>query len=59
MFAIRFRVLLIGLSLLISLQSYSQKNDSIQFSLLTCAPGTEIYSLFVILPYDIQNFNTK
>ena len=56
MFAIRFRVLLIGLSLLISLQSYSQKNDSIQFSLLTCAPGTEIYSLFGHTAIRYQNF---
>ena len=24
----------------------SQSTDSIRFSLLTCAPGTEIYSLF-------------
>ena len=56
MFAIRFRVLLIGLSLLISLQSYSQKNDSIQFSLLTCTPGTEIYSLFGHTAIRYQNF---
>lgn len=56
MFAIRFRVLLIELSLLISLQSYSQKNDSIQFSLLTCAPGTEIYSLFGHTAIRYQNF---
>lgn len=48
--------MLLGLLLLFNMQSYSQKNDSIQFSLLTCAPGTEIYSLFGHTAIRYQNF---
>lgn len=36
--------------------SYAQKRDSIQFSLLTCSPGTEIYSLFGHTAIRYQNF---
>ena len=37
--------------------SYAQKRDSIQFSLLTCSPGTEIYSLFGHTAIRYQNFS--
>lgn len=50
------RVLLSILFILIGVESYSQKQDSIQFSLLTCAPGTEIYSLFGHTAIRYQNF---
>lgn len=36
--------------------SYAQKRDSIQFSLLTCSPGTEIYSLFGHTAIRYQNY---
>ena len=36
--------------------SYAQERDSIQFSLLTCSPGTEIYSLFGHTAIRYQNY---
>ena len=38
------------------LPAYSMHNDSIQFSLLTCSPGTEIYSLFGHTAIRYRNF---
>lgn len=50
------KLIFIGLLLLLSCKIYSQRNDSIQFSLLTCEPGTEIYSLFGHTAIRYQNF---
>lgn len=38
------------------MMSYAQKRDSIQFSLLTCSPGTKIYSLFGHTAIRYQNY---
>lgn len=56
MFINKLRVLVSLLVILGVMQSYSQKRDSIQFSLLTCSPGTEIYSLFGHTAIRYQNF---
>ena len=37
----------------------SQSTDSIRFSLLTCAPGTEIYSLFGHTPIRYENYTRR
>ena len=42
-----YKKLLIGVfALIISQLSYSQASDSIEVSLLTCAPGTKVYALY-------------
>ena len=37
----------------------SQSTDSIRFSLLTCAPGTEIYSLFGHTAIRYENYTRR
>lgn len=56
MFLNKLRVLVSLLAIWGVMLSYSQKRDSIQFSLLTCSPGTEIYSLFGHTAIRYQNF---
>lgn len=56
MFVNKIRIFLSLLIIWGSMLSYAQKRDSIQFSLLTCSPGTEIYSLFGHTAIRYQNF---
>lgn len=56
MFKNKVRLLLYILFFFVCMKSYAQKQDSIQFSLLTCSPGTEIYSLFGHTAIRYQNF---
>ena len=44
---------------LIAFHALHAQQDSIRFSLLTCAPGTEIYSLFGHTALRCQNFTRK
>ena len=42
-----YKRLFVGVfTLIVSQLAYSQASDSIEVSLLTCAPGTEVYSLY-------------
>lgn len=50
---------IIILMALFALQANAMRNDSIRFSLLTCSPGTEIYSLFGHTAIRYQNFTQK
>ena len=59
MFKNRIRVLFSIFMFLLCMKSYAQRQDSIQFSLLTCSPGTEIYSLFGHTAIRYQNFTQK
>lgn len=59
MFVNKIRIFLSLLIIWGSMLSYAQKRDSIQFSLLTCSPGTEIYSLFGHTAIRYQNFTQK
>ena len=56
MFVNKIRIFLSLLIIWGSMLSYAQKRDSIQFSLLTCSPGTEIYSLFGHTAIRYQNY---
>lgn len=56
MFLKKIRILVSLLMIWGVMLSYAQKRDSIQFSLLTCSPGTEIYSLFGHTAIRYQNF---
>jgi len=70
---VRLRYFIICLLAGLSLSAHGQQSDSIRFSLLTCAPGSEIYSLFghtairyenytrhvdVVFNYGMFSFNT-
>lgn len=59
MFAKKIRILLPIVMLVLSMHSYAQLRDSIQFSLLTCSPGSEIYSLFGHTAIRYRNFTQK
>lgn len=52
----KIRVFLSFLAVWGTMMTYAQKRDSIQFSLLTCSPGTEIYSLFGHTAIRYQNY---
>lgn len=54
----KIRFLFVCMCLVVSNWVYSQQ-DSIQISLLTCAPGTEVYSLFGHTALRVQNFSRK
>lgn len=56
MFVNKIRIFLSLLIIWGSMLSYAQERDSIQFSLLTCSPGTEIYSLFGHTAIRYQNY---
>ena len=56
MFVDKIRIFLSLLIIWGSMLSYAQERDSIQFSLLTCSPGTEIYSLFGHTAIRYQNY---
>ena len=55
----KLRYLLVALLLCGFANAYSSKSDSIRFSLLTCAPGSEIYAHFGHTAIRYENYTRK
>ena len=55
----KLRYLLVALLLCGFANAYSSKSDSIRFSLLTCAPGSEIYEHFGHTAIRYENYTRK
>ena len=55
----KIKIILLSFFAIISASLYALNGDSIRFSLLTCEPGEEIYSLFGHTAIRYENFTRQ